>query len=139
MAHELGVANSVQIIDAFYTNEQLADLLCRSRVLVHAAHNEPFGLSVIEALACGTPAVVTGTGGTGETVTDGRSGLYFQPGNALDLAKKLARLFDDADEWHQLSAGAVTQARWFRWEQTGEGVQTLLEEVLGLPEQQPTQ
>lgn len=139
LASELGIANAVQIIDEFYSNEQLAELLCSSRALVHAAHNEPFGLSVIEALACGTPAVVTGTGGTSETVDNGRSGLYFQPGNALDLANKLALLFDDDVRWHQLSTGAIEQASHFRWEQTGEGVQALLVEALGQPDLQPAQ
>lgn len=137
LAHELNITTAVQIIDEFYSNDQLAELLCRSRVLVHAAHNEPFGLSVIEASACGTPVVVTGTGGTGETVTDERSGLYFQPGNAVDLAHKLALLFDDEIRWHQLSTGAIEQARRFRWEQAGEGVQALLAEALGQANPQP--
>ena len=134
LADSLGLINSVQIIDEFYTNDQLADLLRHSRVLVHAAHNEPFGLSVIEALACGTPAVVTGTGGTGETVIDGKSGLYFQTGNVADLAKKLVRLFDDETYWQQLSAGAVEQASQFRWEQTDIAFRQLLDEAVGKPQ-----
>lgn len=134
LVNSLALTDSVQIIDEFYTNDQLADLLRHSRVLVHAAHNEPFGLSVIEALACGTPAVVTGTGGTGETVIDSKSGLYFQTGNVADLAQKLARLFDDEPYWQQLSAGAVEQASHFRWEQTDVAFRQLLEEVIGKPQ-----
>lgn len=136
LAANLGIAHSVQIIDEFYTDEQLAHLLCSSRVLVHAAHNEPFGLSVIEALACGTPAVVTGTGGTGETVADGQSGLYFESGNARDLADKLALLFDDQAYWQQLSVGAVEQASHFTWGQTDIHFRRLLDEAIG--KSQPT-
>jgi glycosyltransferase involved in cell wall biosynthesis len=49
---ELNITDFVQIIDQFYSAEQLANLLSSSSVFVHAAHNEPFGLSPIEALAC---------------------------------------------------------------------------------------
>ena len=135
LADSLNISDSVQIIDEFYSNEQLANLLCSSQVLVHAAHNEPFGLSVIEALACGTPAIVTGTGGTGETVGNGQSGLYFEPGNVADLAQKLAQLFDDKLYWKQLSSGAVEQASHFTWQQTDIGFRKLLTEAIG--EKQP--
>jgi glycosyltransferase involved in cell wall biosynthesis len=134
LAATLGISGSVEIIDTFYSDDQLANLLCSSRALVHAAHNEPFGLSVIEALACGTPAVVTGTGGTRETVGNGQSGLYFEPGNLADLAQKLASLFDDEMYWQELSDGAVAQARRFTWEQTDSSFRQLLDEAIGAPQ-----
>lgn len=116
LTEELGLQQSVTIIDEFYTNEQLRNLLGSSRVVVHAAYNEAFGLAPVEAMACGTPAVVTGSGGTGETVVDGVSGLYFQPGDITDLARQLKRLLSDEGYWHTLSEGAIARAGDFSWD-----------------------
>ncbi len=114
----LGLTDAVNIIDAYYNANQLAELLCQSQIFVHAAHNEPFGLSTIEALACGTPAVVTGTGGTAETVLDGQSGLYFRSGDIDHLTAQLARLLTDDALWQRLSTGAIEHASHFSWEET---------------------
>ena len=116
LAAALGLQESVSIIDTYFTNEQLRALLGSSRVVVHAAHNEAFGLAPVEAMACGTPAVVTGSGGTGETVVNGVSGLYFQPGNIADLADQLKKLLVDEAYWQRLSAGAKARANEFSWD-----------------------
>ncbi|MBO0950057.1 glycosyltransferase family 4 protein [Fibrella forsythiae] len=116
LVEELGLQESVTIIDTYFTNDQLRTLLGSSRVVVHAAHNEAFGLAPVEAMACGTPAVVTGSGGTGETVVNGVSGLYFQPGNIDDLARQLKKLLGDESYWRNLSAGAIARADEFSWD-----------------------
>lgn len=51
---------------------------------------ETFGLVVIEAFACSTPAIVSRIGALAELVRDGETGLLFEPGNPHDLADKLA-------------------------------------------------
>jgi glycosyltransferase involved in cell wall biosynthesis len=123
---QLQLADAVQIIDAFYSTTQLAELLCSSQVFVHAAHNEPFGLSPIEALACGTPAVVTGTGGTAETVINEQAGLYYDYQSDEHLAAQLERLFTDDALWQRLSAGAIQHAAQFNWTSTHEAFSKLL-------------
>ena len=133
LAEELGISDSVTIIESYFTNEQLRGLLGSSRVVVHAAHNEAFGLAPVEAMACGTPAVVTGSGGTGETVVDGESGLYFTPGDIGDLAQKLAILLADEPYWLRLSAGATARAREFSWEKNTDEFCALLEQTVGIP------
>lgn len=130
MAQELNIAQSVQLIERFYTTDELRHLISSSRVLVHAAHNEAFGLTAVEAMACGTPAVVTGSGGTGETVVDGVSGLYFRPGDIDDLAAQLHSLLADDTRWEALSAGAIERANLFRWDETTRLLCDLLNEAL---------
>ncbi len=56
---------------------------------------EPFGLVGIEALAAGRPAVASATGGMGDWLEDGVSGLLAAPGDATDLAAKLNELLAD--------------------------------------------
>ncbi len=131
LADSLQLTDSVLLIDTFYDAAQLANLLCSSQVFVHAAHNEPFGLSPIEAMACGTPAVVTGTGGTAETVTNEVSGLYFQYDSDQSLADQLQRLFTDETLWQCLSAGAINHASQFNWALTHEVFNGVIREVIG--------
>jgi glycosyltransferase involved in cell wall biosynthesis len=50
---------------------------------------ETFGLTIIEAFACGVPVIVSRLGGMMEIVENGKTGLHFTPGNAMDLASKV--------------------------------------------------
>lgn len=56
---------------------------------------ETFGRTIIEAFAKGTPVIASRLGAMAELVDDGRTGLFFEPGNARDLVVKAARLLDD--------------------------------------------
>lgn len=59
------------------TYEELFEIYCRCKALVYMTqYTEPFGLSVIEAMAAGAPVITTGKGGTGETVIAGKTGFF---------------------------------------------------------------
>ncbi|MEO7057300.1 MAG: glycosyltransferase, partial [Caldimonas sp.] len=71
----------------------LAEVLASADVFVHAGDQETFGLSVLEALACGTPAVVRGTEGLAELV-DERTGIAVADGSAAAFAEAIAAVFE---------------------------------------------
>ncbi len=73
----------------------IPDVLRALDVLVNASDAEPFGLTIVEAMAAGTPVVATSAGGALEIVDDGRSGLLFPVGDAGALAAQLHRLLTD--------------------------------------------
>ena len=64
-------------------------------VLVNASVAEPFGRSVLEALASGTPVVATDSGGIPEFVEDGATGVLVPPGDDAALARALDRVLGD--------------------------------------------
>ncbi len=79
-------------------------------VLVNASRAEPFGLTVLEAQACGTPVVAAAAGGIPEFVVDGKSGLLVTPGDELALARSLERMLGDERLRHAVVCRGVADA-----------------------------
>ncbi len=80
-------------------------------VLVNASRAEPFGLTVLEAQACGVPVVAGAAGGIPEFVTTDVNGLLFAPGDDDALGAALERLLSDPAMRGRLSAEAIVTAR----------------------------
>jgi glycosyltransferase involved in cell wall biosynthesis len=65
-------------------------------IVVHASTRaEPFGRTIVEAMATGRAVVVSRAGGAVELYEEGRSGLGFMPGDPEDLARVLTKLVED--------------------------------------------
>jgi glycosyltransferase involved in cell wall biosynthesis len=81
-------------------------------VAVHASTKpEPFGLSVVEAMACGRTVVAAGAGGVEEIVEPGETGLLHRPGDAVDLAAQVRRAAGDARMRDRIGNAAARAAR----------------------------
>ncbi len=88
--------------------EQLAEELANASVVVMPSlWPEPFGLVGIEALAAGRPVVASATGGIGDWLVDGVSGVCVPPGDPRELARALNALL--ADPSRQQAMGAAGQ------------------------------
>lgn len=82
--------------------DRVQDLLHKALYLVAPSTcYETFGLAALEAFSCGTAVIASRHGGLGELVTDGVTGLLVTPGDADDLAQKLA--------WADAHPGAMMQ------------------------------
>jgi len=69
--------------------KKIQDVLLRSDIFVSASYSEGFPLTVIEAMACGLPVVVTGVGGVREIVDDKVNGFVVDCGSPEELANAL--------------------------------------------------
>jgi glycosyltransferase involved in cell wall biosynthesis len=80
-------------------------------VVVHASTRpEPFGRTIVEAMACGRAAIVSAAGGAVELFTDGVDALGVQPGNVEQLAAAVRRLVDDPKLCRRLGDAARATA-----------------------------
>lgn len=74
----------------YQTNEQLRKLVSKARAFVFAAE-EDFGISPVEAQACGTPVICYGKGGVLDSVIDGETGIYFSQQSAESIINAIRR------------------------------------------------
>ena len=72
--------------------------------------DEPFGLVPVEAMACGTPVVATGTGGSAEFLLDGVNCVLYPPGDPAALADAIGRLAADGALRRRLVAEGLRTA-----------------------------
>ncbi|WP_268742129.1 MULTISPECIES: glycosyltransferase [Fischerella] len=92
---------------------------------------EPFGITPIEAMACGTPVIGSNVGGIKFTVKDGETG-YLVPANDPDaIAERIAYLYKNPQVLHDLGQQAIQRAhQMFTWKHVAVAVATLYEKVL---------
>ncbi len=72
--------------------------------------DEPFGLVPLEAMACGTPVIATGRGGSAEFLVDGANSLQFPAGDDAALAAAIERLAEDPPLRRRLVDGGLRTA-----------------------------
>ena len=96
-------------------------------IVVHASTQpEPFGMVIIEAMACGRAVIASQAGGAAELFVDGEDALAHPPGDATALARQIERLARDPELRSRIgAAGRETAARHF-------GSRRLAGELLGL-------
>jgi alpha-1,6-mannosyltransferase len=71
------------------SRERLADVLAAADAYLAPGRAETFGLSALEAMACGTPVVSADAGGVAEVVRRSGAGILFRGGDAGSLARAL--------------------------------------------------
>lgn len=93
--------------------EAVPELLAALDLLLVPSWCEPFGRSIIEAMAMGTPVLATDQGGPPEIIVDGANGRLVPPRDPHALAAQASALLRDPDERRVLGQAALVAARQF--------------------------
>ncbi|MGH9127001.1 MAG: glycosyltransferase family 4 protein [Acidimicrobiales bacterium] len=94
---------------------QVAAAMAAAEVFVLPSRLEPFGIVVLEAMAVGTPVIVSSRGGAGEIVRSGRTGLVVDPFDTPALTAAMAGLLDDQAWRRRLVTAGRERVRRFAW------------------------
>lgn len=89
---ELGLSDRIQLLGA---RDDVPDLLQALDLSVVNSHAEPFGLTVVEAMAGGTSVLATAVDGIQEIVAHGQTGWFVSPGDHDELVAALNTLLSD--------------------------------------------
>ena len=122
-ANKLNVSDKIEWVK-YVADEDLANYFRASAVFALPSRYEPFGMVAIEAMACGTPSVITVHGGLFEVIEYGKHALYADPNRPSEYGVMLALPMLHPTLAHRLSVeGARFARRNFGW--TGIAKQTL--------------
>ncbi|MBY0472084.1 glycosyltransferase family 4 protein [bacterium] len=79
----------VELLGFLSRKEIYSQLASAAWLVAPSISYETFGLSIVEAFACGTPAIVSRIGALKSLIEDGVTGLLVEPGNPRDLSEKI--------------------------------------------------
>jgi len=126
---ELGITDKVHF-HGFVDEATKSDLLTKSYCVVNTSMKEGWGITNIEANACGTPVISANVPGLRDSVSEGLSGLLYEYGNIIELANKIKVIISDIKTRQHLSEGAVKWAEQFSWSKSAEIMLETCEKVI---------
>ncbi|WP_336356577.1 glycosyltransferase family 1 protein [Pseudomonas granadensis] len=113
----------------YLPDEDVAQLLAGARALIFPSRYEGFGLPVLEAMASGTPVVITRSSAMPEVA--GAAGNYIEADDAPGLRDAMSLLIDDQTHWQECRAAGLQQARLFSWQRCAQATAGAYRQAMG--------
>jgi N-acetyl-alpha-D-glucosaminyl L-malate synthase BshA len=107
LARRLGIADSVRFLGR---QDRIEELTGMADVFLLPSELESFGLSALEAMACGVPVVGSDAGGLPEVVKHSETGFLLPVGDIEGMAARTIEILKDEQHWQSLSAAARRRA-----------------------------
>ena len=115
---KLGMQRYTKML-GFVSEKEKFVLFSKSWLLIHPSIKEGWGLNVIEANACGTPAIAYTVSGLVDSIDNGKTGLLVGKREYRNLAKAVVTITTDHMFREDLSKNAVKWSKSFSWEKAG--------------------
>jgi glycosyltransferase involved in cell wall biosynthesis len=112
----------------FVPDARKVELLQEMWVMATPSSKEGWGLTVVEANACGTPVVASNVPGLRDAVRNGETGLLYPYGDVPALAAALVQLLQNTELRKRLGEQAMTWAKTFDWDVAADRALEVLEE-----------
>ncbi|MFH0777658.1 MAG: glycosyltransferase family 4 protein [Candidatus Eisenbacteria bacterium] len=130
LVRDLGLGGSVEF-KGHVSREEKVRLLCSASVTANPSPKEGWGLTVVEANACGVPVVASRSPGLVDSVVEGETGYLVEHGNVEQLADRIVEILVDTGLRERLSKNALRWAARFNWEDCAKRTEVLIERVAG--------
>jgi glycosyltransferase involved in cell wall biosynthesis len=130
LVDSLALGDRVQFL-GFISEAEKVNLLRRSWSTAFASPKEGWGITNLEAAACGTPVVASDSPGLRESVRDGETGFLVPHGDVAAMGQRLQRLAQSPDLVRTLGASGRRFAETFTWDRAAAETAAHLAEVAG--------
>lgn len=110
--HQLGLADKIKLIGVL-SRDQIMEYLNGSKLLIMSSVTEGFPKVLLEAMACGTPAVVTNVGSCKYLVQ--KTGIAVPPKNPEAMAQAINKILLDKELWEELSGNCASVVKEYDW------------------------
>ena len=104
LSKKLGINDIVQWL-GFISQEQAAEEWNSMDIAVIPSRSESFGVSAVEAQACGTPVIISDISGLKEATSPGISSIVVSVGDTDQIAKSIIELYDSPERRRQMGSG----------------------------------
>ncbi len=129
LARKLGIEEKTKFYGYVSDNEK-KELLMDVDVVVNTSQKEGWGITNIEANACGTPVISANVPGLRDSVKNHQSGLLYEFGNINDLKNKLVELLTNPELKAEMQKGALDWAKSFDWDNSARQMLQYCEDVI---------
>lgn len=119
LAHSLKLQDRVEF-KGFVSEAEKIRLYQAAQIVVETSVKEGWGLTVMEANACGTPVVAADSPGLRDSLLDNETGLLYRFGEIPDLAQKIRVLLDDPARCEAMGQAGRKWAVRFTWDGAAE-------------------
>ena len=108
LVRELGLEDAIEFLGE---RDDVPQIMAGADVILAPSIEEPFGRTVAEAMAVGTPVVATNVGGPAELIEDGVTGLLAPPGEPTAWSSAIRRIVEDPQWAREMGRRAGETAR----------------------------
>ncbi len=130
LAQTLNLQQRVTFLQTVSDNQMIHELRS-SYGLIHAAEEEPFGLTPVEAMACGTPVIAMQNGGPAETVVHKTTGYLCANSHEDTIAQAITWLIEQEPRTQMMSSACVQRAQLFTWESAATSLEDAFSRLQG--------
>ncbi|MNH92963.1 2-deoxystreptamine glucosyltransferase [compost metagenome] len=129
----ISFAKDTEVIDRvkFLGNRNdIPELLSISDIAILSSKIEGFGLAIVEGMAAGKPVIASNIIGISEVVKG--YGMLFSPGNSLELADIITRLFNDSQLYDEVKSKCISRSKDFSLEKMTHKYINIYKKIIGL-------
>lgn len=128
LARELGVTDRVQFY-GYVSEDEKVSLLQQAHVVVNPSLKEGWGLTVLEANACGTPVVGANVPGLRDSICHRQTGYLVPYGDHASMAEAITQLLGNTKKRQEMEERALEWGRRFSWDVSAAKCLRILEHV----------
>jgi glycosyltransferase involved in cell wall biosynthesis len=129
ISQQLGLGERT-VFTGFAGEDKKIEMLRRAAVFVNPSEKEGWGITNIEAAACGTPVVANDAPGLRDSVVNGETGLLYNDNDAHALSLSIQSLIDNKELRERFGVSGRSWAEKFSWDTSAQKVENWLQKIV---------